>query len=296
MLIACFRASTPTFVGGGSCRSAPAPGRGASVRSRYGKAHTSTPLARAAVRVGRAAGVGRRRDRGAVAGGPGAARPEGGHPGDFRLPLPVGVGSGRGRSGVAGAPPGAVLRGHADRSRPAAARGLLDGRTPEGRGRGGGGRAHRRRDGRGVRRQRGAEAGRRRGTSVPGGGRRPGGRHVPRAGRLVVPEQPRHPGRRPRGRAGGAAAPTGRGDAAVGRGGGAAAGPGGGPLPARRDRRGGARRGGRHRGDRRAAPPRRSAGLSAARPVAVVGAGSRPRGRRRPPRPGCRRRGGPGRS
>lgn len=269
----------------------PRAGPGASVRSPHGKAHTSTPLARAAVRVGRAAGDGGGRDRDAVPRRPGAARPHRGHPGGLRIRLPVADGGGRGRPGVAGASAGAVLRGHADRPRSAAARGLLDGCAPEGRGGGGGGRAHRRRDRRGVRRQRGAEAGRRRGASVPGAGRRPGGRRVPRAGRLVVPEQPRHPGRRTRGRAGGAAAPTGGRDPAVGRGGGTAAGPGGGPLPARRDRRGPARRGGRHRGAPRAGPPRRSARLSAARPV--VGAGSRPRGRRRRPRPGCRRRGGP---
>ncbi len=285
------RASTLTFVGGCSCRSAPASGPGAFVRSPHGKAHTSTPLARAAVRVGRAAGDGGGRDRDAVARRAGAARPHRGHRRGLRIRLPVADRSGRGRPGVAGAPAGAVLRGHADRPRSAAARGLLDGCAPEGRGGGGGGRAHRRRDRRGVRGQRGAEAGRRRGASVPGGGRRPGGRRVPRAGRLVLPEQPRHPGRRTRGRAGGAAAPTRRGDPAVGRGGGAAAGPGRGPLPARRDRRSPARRGGRHRGAPRAGPPRRSARLSAARPV--VGAGSRPRGRRRRPRPGCRRRGGP---
>lgn len=283
-----------TFVGGGSCRSAPAAGLRRSVRSPHDTAHTSTPSACPAVGAGRAAGDGGGPDRDAVARRSGAARTDRGDAGGLRIRVPVADGSGRGRPGMAGAPSGTVLGGHADRPRPPAARDLLDGRPPEGRGGGRGDGAHRGRNRGGVRGQRGAESGRRRGASVPGGGGRRGGRRVSRAGRLVVPQQPRHAGRRPRGRPGRAAAPAGRRDPAAGRGGGTAAGPGGGPLPARRGRRRAARRGGRRRGAPRAGPSRRSARLSAARPA--VGAGCRPRGPRRRPRPGCRRPGAPGRS
>ena len=208
------------------------------------------------------------------------------------VPAAVADRCGGGRAVMAGPRPGGLGRGHAGDPRDAAGLDGVDGTAARRRARGRRVRADRDRDRRGLRGERGPEAGGGRGAAVP---RRADAvrtrRGVSRTGGLVVPEQPRHPRRRSGGRAGPAAAPPRGGHAAARRGCRAAARAGGGPLPARRARRRGARR-------------RRGGGLAARvpapRPEGGITAGtaeeerSRPHGPRPPRRPGCRRPAAPG--
>ncbi|MGX1115135.1 hypothetical protein RKD37_000498 [Streptomyces ambofaciens] len=187
----------------------------------------------------------------------------------LRVRVPVGDGGVGGCAVVDRDRFGGGHRGHARDPRSAAAPGVVDGGPPQGRAGG-------RRDGtdrtghrRGLRAERGGEARRRRGASVPcarRGGRR--ARGVPGGGGLVVPEQPRHPRRRAGRRSRRAASSAGRDHAAAGRGGRAAARAGGGALPARCARRCGAWRRRRGGGAPRAAAPCPAGGLTAGRTAA----------------------------
>ncbi len=193
---------------------------------------------------------------------------------------------------MAGPAPGSGHRRHPGGSGTAARLDVVGSGPPQGPARGRRVRADRSRYRRRLRGERSAEAGGGRGAALPRAAR--GGRTrrgVPRHGRLVLPEQPRHPGRRAGRRHGRAQAAPRRCDTSVGRGRSAAACPGGGPLPPRRPgRRGPRRRCGGGRGAR--APATGSAGGVTA--GGAVDERSRPRGRRPRQRPGCPRPGGPG--
>lgn len=201
--------------------------------------HLPAPVGRGAARRGR--GGGRR----ALPRRAGRPRPRRGQIRSLGIRVPRADRSG-GR--CPGGPSGGGERGHRGRPRAAAGRPGVDGAAPPGRA------PHRRdRSGRPRHRgrphaQRGPETGGGRGAALPCGARSRCHRPLPRAGGLVVPQQPRHPGRRPRDRHSRTAAALGRPGPADGSGGGAPARPGRGALSARRTRRGDpgrVRRGGR---------------------------------------------------
>jgi hypothetical protein len=177
----------------------------------------------------------------------------------FGVRVPVGDPGGGGCAVVAGAPPGSGHRGHSGDPRNVACLDLGDGNPPQGHTRDCRIRADRRRHLRCLCGERSGEARSGRGASLPCGGRgRRSHRGVPRARRLVIPQQPRHSGRRSGCRSCRAAAPSRLDHAARGRGRRAAARAGGGSLPARRARRRDARR--RCRGGGAARVPARCPG------------------------------------
>lgn len=168
----------------------------------------------------------------------------GGHGWRLGVRVPVGDQGGGGCTVVAGAPPGSGHRRHSGDPRNVAGLDVGDGNPPQGHARGCRIRTDRPRHRRCLCGERSGEARRGRGASLPRGTRkRRTRRGMPRARRLVVPQQPRHPGRRPGRRSCRAAAPPRLDHAAHSRGGCAAARAGGGSLPARCARRRDTRRG-----------------------------------------------------
>lgn len=290
--------STLTIVGVSGCPSARAPRLRCSYRRQHGFEQ--------AIWMGSTATDGRRvgRGRGSGRGLAGARRCAGDeragtrHCGLLGAGLPGASRERGGRATVGGDRPGSGERGHFAVPGSAVGLGRLERPAPQGCGGAGRDGRGRRRDRRRLRNQRGAQTPRRRATSVPGPARGRSPRAVSRAGRLVVPQQPRHTGRRAGRRCGpDTASARGRG-LAGGRGGRPVAGACRGALSARRPGGRGARRYGP---DVRVAPrtadcpagavscPRTAAGRTAPGPL-------RPRARPRPPRPGCRRRDGRGSS
>jgi hypothetical protein len=188
----------------------------------------------------------------------GRGRSSRGHGWRFSVCVPVGDQGGGGCTVVAGAPPGSGHRGHPADPRNGAGLDVGDSNPPQGSTRGCRIRTDRPRHRRCVCGERSGEARCGRGASLPcAPPRRRPRRGMPRAGRLVVPQQPRHPGCRPGRRSCRAAATPRLDHAAPGRSRCAAARAGGGSLPARRARRSDARRGcGGGRGARVHAPCR----------------------------------------
>lgn len=224
----------------------------------------------------------------------GQGRCRGGDGGRLGIRLPFGDRGGRRRSLLGGAVAGGGHRRHPGGARAAAGVGLVGCRAARRHPAVRRNRAHRLRHRTGLRHQRDREDGGGRGAPLPGPARRRGGRRrMPAPGRLVLPEQPRHPGRRPRRGPGRAATPSRRRRPVAGRGGGSAARHGGSALPARRAG-GRGPRGRRGRGRTARVPaPCPDSGVSA-RETAARARRCRPRGRR-PPRPrGCRLPAGPG--